>query len=228
MPCHNLLWAQNLPLCLPPSLPPSRLPATLPAGHEEGHVMRMLARPLHRPRGRGRGRLFPLLPQSVRPSFLPCSKSGVISEYLSYTHCLALIYNPATRQTDRRRGERERRAGTIPGRHTPPDTERRARLSGTVGNALNKFCPGCQGPRNLLENTLKYLKWASASVQEGLQSGLGECTQDKMAKLFDGGSCSTRQIGAAVNSDELGFAGCTPVRRDAVIRVHREFAIDAK
>ena len=36
----------------------------------------------------------------VLPSFLPCSKSGVISEYLSYTHCLALIYNPATRQTD--------------------------------------------------------------------------------------------------------------------------------
>ena len=63
---------------------------------------------------------------------------------------------------------------------------------------------------------------------EGAQSGLGECTQDKMAKLFDGGSCSTRQIGAAVNSDELGFAGCTPVRRDAVMRVHREFAIVAE
>ena len=37
------------------------------------------------------GRMFP--PSAV----LPCSKSGVISEYLRYTHCLPLIYNPATR-----------------------------------------------------------------------------------------------------------------------------------
>ena len=45
------------------------------------------------------GRLFP--PSLPDPSLVPaCSKSVVISEYLSYTHCLALIYNPATRQTD--------------------------------------------------------------------------------------------------------------------------------
>ena len=50
-------------------------------------------------------------PSFLSPFVLPCSKSGVISEYLSYTHCLALIYNPATRQTDR---QTERRA---PSRH---------------------------------------------------------------------------------------------------------------
>ena len=83
---HNLLWAQNLPHSL--SAP----------GHvsmsEGGHVKRLLACSLPRSDDCS-------LPD---PYLVPaCSKSVVISEYLSYTHCLALIYNPATRQTYRHR-----------------------------------------------------------------------------------------------------------------------------
>ena len=55
----------------------------------------------------------------VLPSFLPCSKSGVISEYLSYTHCLALIYNPATRQTDGEASRHHTRQAHTTGHRAP-------------------------------------------------------------------------------------------------------------
>ena len=180
--------------------------------------MRMLARPLHRPRGRRR--LFHLsrsvLPQSVRPSFLPSLQQIRSNQRVSQLHPLSRAHLQPGDTTDRRRGKQVRQAGTHPRRPRPLfDIERRARRSGTVEiHTMHKKAMS----RNL--------EWAY--VQDGLQSGLSECTRDKKAKLFDGGSCSTRQICARVNRDELGFAGCTPIRRDAVMQAHREFRVDAE
>ena len=101
------------------------------------------------------GRMFP--PSAV----LPCSKSGVISEYLRYTHCLPLIYNPATRHDTPRQ--------------TPAYC---SRSSFAIEGGRKEGRKEASKQANRGGSNPKLLAPCSASITR--------CKRDKRAKLFNG------------------------------------------
>ena len=108
MPCHNLLWAQNLPLCLPPSLPTPRYAACRSRGRACYAHARSPAPSPAWTRAIVPSRSF--LPQSVRSSFLPSLQQIRSNQRVSQLHPLSRAHLQPGDTTDR---QTERRAGTI-------------------------------------------------------------------------------------------------------------------